>query len=317
MSQPTSVTPRGRGAQLATAGARDATSSIFTPPPHDDRRADAVFRALLYLGLTVALTGLASIIIWALVVGGPRVNLALLTAGPSTIDPGSAGYRTAILGTIYVIGGVVVLILPLGVGSAIYMEEYADRSKWWNRVIDVNIQNLAGVPSIVFGILGLAFIVRGPLSLGFVAAAGSLTLALLVLPTIILSSREAIRAVPPSIRDGSLALGATQWQTIRRQVLPAARPGILTGLILSVARAIGEAAPLLLVGATVFVTFDPRFFSDGYSTLPVMIFNYASRPQEEFRLLAAAGVIVMLGLVLVMNSFAVWLRNRYEQQLSS
>lgn len=306
---------RGRGPQLAASGARAATRSIFVPPPNDDRRADATFRAGLYLGLTVALVGLASIVIWALVVGGPRLSWSLLTAGPSTIDPSSAGYRTAILGTIYVIGGVIVLILPLGVGSAVYMEEYADNTRWWNRVIDVNIQNLAGVPSIVFGILGLAFIVRGPLSMGFVAAAGSLTLALLVLPTIILSSREAIRAVPSSIRDASLALGATQWQTIRRQVLPAARPGILTGLILSVARAIGEAAPLLLVGATVFVTFDPRFFSDGYSTLPVMIFNYASRPQEEFRLLAAAGVLVMLALVLVMNSFAVWLRNRYEQQL--
>jgi phosphate transport system permease protein len=313
-SDTTSV--RGRGAQLATAGARAATQSIFVPPPKDDRRADVTFRALLYLGLAFALVGLAAIIVWALIAGAPRLSWNLFTAAPSTIDPSAAGYRPAILGTVLVIGGVIALILPLGVGAAVYMEEYADSTRWWNRVIDVNIQNLAGVPSIVFGILGLAFIVRGPLGLGFVAAAGSLTLALLVLPTIILSSREALRAVPSSIRDASLALGATQWQTISRQVLPAARPGILTGLILSVARAIGEAAPLLLVGATVFVTFDPRFFSGGYSTLPVMIFQYASRPQEEFRLLAAAGVIVMLGLVLVMNSFAVWLRNRYEQQLT-
>lgn len=307
---------RGRGARLAASGAQAATRSIFVPPPKGDRVADVTFRALLYLGLSFALVGLASIVIWALVAGGPRLGWNLLTNAPSTIDPSQAGYRPAILGTVYVIGGVIVLILPLGVGAAVYMEEYADATKWWNRVIDVNIQNLAGVPSIVFGILGLAFIVRGPLGLGFVAAAGSLTLALLVLPTIILSSREAIRAVPSSVRDASLALGATQWQTIRHQVLPAARPGILTGLILSVARAVGEAAPLLLVGATVFVTFDPRLFSGGYSTLPVMIFQYASRPQAEFRLLAAAGVIVMLALVLAMNSFAVWLRNRYEQQLS-
>lgn len=311
---PTAV--RGRSAALAGSGARAATRSIFIPPPTDDRRADATFRALLYLGLSVALVGLASMVIWALIAGAPRLSWTLFTNGPSTITPESAGYRTALLGTLYVIGGVIALILPLGVGAAVYMEEYADHSRWWNRLIDVNIQNLAGVPSIVFGILGMAFIVRGGLRLGFVAAAGSLTLALLVLPTIILSSREALRAVPSSIRDGSLALGATQWQTISRQVLPAARPGILTGLILSVARAVGEAAPLLLVGATVFVTFDPRFLSGGYSTLPVMIFQYASRPQAEFRLLAAAGVIVMLGLVLVMNSFAVWLRNRYEQELS-
>ncbi len=188
-----------------------------------------------------------------------------------------------------------------------------DRERWWNRLIELNIQNLAGVPSIVFGILGLAFIVRGPVGIGFVAAAGSLTLALLVLPTVILAAREALRAVPSSISDGSLALGATQWQTIRRQLLPAALPGILTGIILAVARAVGEAAPLLLVGAVTFVTFNPKFFSDGYSTLPVMIFQYANRPQDEFRALAAAGVILMLFLVLLMNSLAVWLRDRFEQ----
>jgi phosphate transport system permease protein len=142
-----------------------------------------------------------------------------------------------------------------------------------------------------------------------------MTLALLVLPTVIIAAREAIRAVPPSIREGSFALGATRWQTVRRQVLPAAIPGILTGVILAVSRAAGEAAPLLLVGAATFVTFDPTPFSDaGYSALPVQIFNFAVRPQEEFRVLAAAGIIVMLGVVLAMNSFAIWLRNRYEQQ---
>jgi phosphate transport system permease protein len=274
----------------------------------------SLFFALLLLGLGTALTGLAAIIVWALIAGAPRLELGLITRGPSTINPGQAGFRTAIFGSIYVIGGVVALIVPLGVGAAVYLEEYADRSRWWNRLIELNIQNLAGVPSIVFGILGLAFIVRGPLSLGFVAAAGSLTVALLVLPTVILAAREAIRAVPPSISQGALALGATQWQTISRQVLPAAVPGILTGVILAVARAIGEAAPLLLVGAVTFVTFNPRFFEGGYSTLPVMIYNYAGRPQEEFRVLAAAGVIVMLGLLLAMNSFAVWLRNRYEEK---
>ena len=176
--------------------------------------------------------------------------------------------------------------MPFGVGAAVYLEEYADGTRWWNRLIELNIQNLAAVPSIIYGILGLAFFVRGPLSLGFVVAAGSLTLALLVLPTVILAAREAIRAVPPSIREGSLALGATQWQTIRRQVLPAAIPGIATGVILAVSRALGEAAPLLLVGAAGFVTADtPSFFDEGsgYSAMPVQIFNYALRPQDEFR----------------------------------
>jgi phosphate transport system permease protein len=206
-------------------------------------------------------------------------------------------------------------VVPIGVGAALYLEEYADRTRWWNRIIEVNIQNLAAVPSIIYGILGLGFIVRGPLDLGFILAAGSITLALLVLPIVIIAGREAIRAVPPSIREGSLALGATKWQTIRHQVMPAAIPGVATGIILAVSRALGETAPLLLVGATVFVTFNPEPFSpDGYSALPVQIFQYATRPQEEFQALAAAGIIVMLAVLLVLNSFAIWLRNRYEQR---
>jgi phosphate transport system permease protein len=301
-------------ARLAVSGARAATEATLRTSDRGDRAAGTLFLALLLLGLGTALVSLVTILVWAFVQGMPRLGPELLTAGPSTINPAGAGFRTAILGTLYVIGGVIAIIVPVGVGAAIYLEEYADRSRWWNRLIELNIQNLAGVPSIVFGILGLAFIVRGPLSLGFVAAAGSMTLALLVLPTVILAAREALRAVPPSIREGSLALGATTWQTTARAVLPIAIPGILTGVILAVARAIGEAAPLLLVGAVTFVTFDPSFLQGGYSTLPVQIYNYARRPQEEFHVLAAAGVIVMLVLLLAMNSFAIWLRNRYEQK---
>ena len=211
------------------------------------------------------------------------------------------------------IAGVFLFVVPVGVGAAIHLEEYADKTRWWNKLIEVNIQNLAAVPSIIYGILGLAFIVRGPLDLGFILVAGSLTLALLVLPIVIIAAREALRAVPDSIRQGSLALGATRWQTTRRQVLPAAIPGIATGVILAISRALGEAAPLLLVGATVFITFDPTPFS-GYSAMPVQIFNYAVAPQEELRALAAAGIIVMLIVLLAMNSFAIWLRNRYEQR---
>ncbi|HUF34047.1 MAG TPA: phosphate ABC transporter permease PstA [Acidimicrobiales bacterium] len=306
--------PRTERTRLAVAGARATTRSIFGERTGKDKLGSLLFIAALLLGLGVALVALTSVIVWAFMRGRPLLSLDLLTNDPSTVRPASAGYRPAILGTTYVIGGVILLIVPLGVGAAIYLEEYANKAKWWNRLIELNIQNLAGVPSIVFGILGLAFIVRGPVSLGFVAAAGSLTLALLVLPTVILASREAIRAVPPSIRDGSLALGATQWQTISRQVLPAAIPGILTGVILAVARAIGEAAPLLLVGAVTFVTFAPSFLEGGYSVLPVQIFQYAGRPQEDFRVLAAAGVLVMLLLLMLMNSVAIWLRNRYERE---
>ncbi|MEX2654678.1 MAG: phosphate ABC transporter permease PstA [Acidimicrobiia bacterium] len=301
------------GLAVATSGARAATEAALKSKSNRDRTLNTVFVALMMFAILFALVGLVALIVFMFAEGGGRLTWGLLTNPPSTIHPDQAGFRTALLGTLYVIGGVVLLIVPLGVGAAVYLEEFANSERWWNRLIELNIQNLAGVPSIVYGILGLAFIVRGPLSLGFVAAAGSLTLALLVLPTVILAAREAIRAVPSSIADGSLALGATQWQTIWKQILPAALPGILTGIILAVARAIGEAAPLLLVGAVTFVTFNPRFFSDGYSTLPVMIYQYSNRPQEEFRILAAAGVLVMLALVLLMNSLAVWLRDRFER----
>ncbi|ADB52907.1 phosphate ABC transporter permease PstA [Conexibacter woesei] len=297
--------------RLAVAGAR---STALTQQKGGDKVKGNIFYALLLLAIAFALAGLAAIIVQAFVKGSPALSTQLITDPPSAI-PSRAGFRPAIVGTLYLIAGVVFLVVPIGIGAAVYLEEYADKTRWWNRLIELNIQNLAGVPSIIYGILGLAFIVRGPLNLGFILAAGSLTLALLVLPTVILASREAIRAVPPSIREGSLALGATQWQTIRRQVLPASIPGIITGVILAISRAIGETAPLLLVGAATFVTFNPSFFSnDGYTALPVLIFNYATRPQDEFRVLASAGVIVMLVVLLAMNAFAVWLRNRYERQ---
>jgi phosphate transport system permease protein len=238
----------------------------------------------------------------------------LLTNRPSTLNPDTAGYRVAIIGSVFVVAGVILLIVPLGVGAAIYLEEFADKTRWWNRLFELNIQNLAGVPAIVYGILALAFVAGAPLNLGHTPATGAIALALLVLPTVILAAREAIRAVPPSIREGSLALGATQWQTVSRQVLPAAVSGILTGVILAVARAIGEAAPLLLVGATIFVTSDPELLREGWTALPVQIFEWAGRAQPEFHELAAAGVLVMVVLVLVMNSFAIWLRNRFEQR---
>jgi phosphate transport system permease protein len=310
----TEKTPRTARTRLAAAGARAATENIFAPRSRGDRVANSLFFALLLLGLGVAITGLGAMILWSIVEGGPRLNLGLITNGPSTIHPETAGYRVAILGTLFVIGGVIALIVPIGVGAALYLEEYADKTRWYNRFFELNIQNLAGVPSIVFGILGLAYIARAPLNLGFTAAAGAITIALLVLPTVIIAAREAIRAVPSSIRQASLALGATQWQTIWRQVLPASVSGILTGVILAVARAIGEAAPLLLVGAVVRVARDPKFFEGAYTTLPVQIFNYASRAQVEFHQLASAGIVVMLAMVLVMNSFAVWLRDRYEQK---
>ena len=305
--------PRTERTRLAVAGARATTAAVVAGQPRKDVIRNTLFSVLLFVAILIALAGLAALLIQAFVEGRPALGFDLFTE-PNSSDATIAGFRQAIIGSLMLIAGVIVLVVPLGVGAAVYLEEYANRERWWNRLIELNIQNLAAVPSIIYGILGLGFIVRGPLDLGFIALAGSLTLALLVLPIVIIAGREAIRAVPPSIREGSLALGATQWQTIRRQVLPASIAGIATGVILAISRAFGETAPLLLVGAATFVTFDPQFLSGDYTALPVQIFQYATRPQEEFRILSAAGIIVLLLVLLVMNSFAIWLRNRYEQK---
>ena len=202
--------------------------------------------------------------------------------------------------------------VPIGVGTAIYLEEYANRERWYNRMLELNIQNLAAVPSIVYGILGLAFLVRG-LGLGRVLLAGALILTLLVLPTVIIAAREAIRAVPPSIRDGAYALGATQWQVTWRQVLPAAIPGIATGSILAVARAIGETAPLILIGALTFISFNPTL-TGPFTALPVQIYNSTKLPNPVFKNLAAAAIILLLVIILMLNAGAIFLRNRYQKK---
>ena len=267
----------------------------------------------LYLVFSVAI-GFA-LLGWLLVdvvtTGLPYLDTTLLTGNPSA-DPAIAGARPAILGTLYLAALLLAFTVPLGVGTAIYLEEYADKDRWYNRLLELNIQNLAAVPSIVYGILGLAFLVRG-LGLGRVLLAGALILTLLVLPVVIIASREAIRGVPSSIRQGAFALGATQWQVVSRQVLPAAAPGMATGSILALSRAIGETAPLLLVGALTYVAFDPTVFG-AFTVLPIQIFQWTSRPQEEFKVLAAAAIVLLLAILLVMNALAIWLRNRYQRR---
>jgi phosphate transport system permease protein len=235
----------------------------------------------------------------------------------SSINAKRSGIESALMGTLWLMVVCAAFIVPVGVATAIYLEEYADNDRWWNRLIEVNIQNLAAVPSIVYGILGLAFLVRGPLSLGHVVSAGGLTLGLLVLPVVIIAGREAIRAVPPSIREGSLALGATKWQTIWRQVLPASIPGIATGVILALSRAIGETAPLIVVGAATFIAFNPSGLDSQFTALPIQIFDWISRPSNDinnYKPLAAGGILVLMILLMAMNSIAIWLRNRYEQK---
>ena len=277
---------------------------------------DVAFRIamLLCLGLSglVLIALIADVVVDAMPVLGSRVFTNFPSSNSST-----AGLQPAIFGTLWIIAVCAVFIVPVGVATAVYLEEYADGSKWWNRLIEVNIQNLAAVPSIVYGILGLAFLVRGPLSLGRVVLAGGLTLGLLVLPVVIISGREAIRAVPPSIREGSMALGATQWQTIWKQVLPASIPGIATGVILALSRAIGETAPLIVIGAFTFITFDPSGLvgdSGNFSALPIQIFSWISQPQTAFHELAAAGIVLLLILLGCMNGVAIWLRNKYEHK---
>jgi phosphate transport system permease protein len=274
---------------------------------------DRGFRALV-LGCTLAGVGMLALLLYTVAAdGGSRLSWDFVTSFPSSF-PQTAGVESALMGTIWLMAVCAGFIVPVGVATALYLEEYADRDRWWNRFVEVNIQNLAAVPSIVYGILGLAFLVRGPLELGRVVLAGGLTLGLLVLPVVIIAAREAIRAVPASIREGSLALGATQWQTIRKQVLPAAVPGIATGVILALSRAIGETAPLILVGAASFVAFNPDGPDSAYTALPLQIFEWISRPQPEFKLLAAAAILVLLALLLSMNAAAIWLRNRYERK---
>jgi phosphate transport system permease protein len=272
---------------------------------------DALFHAFLLFSLALGIGTLAALLIQVVVKGWRYVDGVLLFEPPS-VDPAIAGAEPAIVATIYLGLLLIALTVPIGVGTAIYLEEYADKERWYNRLLEVNIQNLAAVPSIVYGILGLAFLVRG-LGLGRVLLAGAFILTLLVLPTVIIAAREAIRAVPSSIREAAYALGATKWQVVWRQVLPAATPGIATGSILALSRALGETAPLLLVGALTYVSFNPTLLGD-FTALPVQIYQYISRPQEEFRTVAAAGMIVLLAILLTMNSFAIWLRNRYERK---
>jgi phosphate transport system permease protein len=293
-----------------------AHSEAIGRATNSQRIKDLVFRLAMFLALGLAIGLLAVLLVDVAVDGAGSLTWDFITSFTS-ISADQAGIQAALWGTIWLMGVCAVFIIPVGVLTAIYLEEYADDRKWYNRLVEVNIQNLAAVPSIVYGILGLAFLVRGPLSLGPVILAGGLTLGLLVLPVVIIAAREAIRAVPPSIREGSMALGATQWQTIWRQVLPAAVPGIATGVILALARAIGETAPLIVVGAATVVAFNPTGVNDFFTALPIQIFDWITRPSNDvnnYAPLAAAGILVLMILLLLMNSVAIWLRNRYEQK---
>lgn len=286
-----------------------AQSQSFNRKARLRKTQGAVFYVIFLGAVLVGIVGLVTLLVQVLIQGVPWLSLHLLTDYPSR-HPEQAGLKAAIFGTIWIMGLTAAFTIPIGVSAAVYLEEYAPKN-WLTTVLEINISNLAGVPSIVYGLLGLGLFVQ-LMALGKTVIAGAMTLTLLVLPIVILASREAIRAVPNTYREAAYALGADQWQVIRSVVLPAASPGILTGTILAMSRAIGEAAPIVVISGLVYLTFVPSGPLDRFTALPLQIFNWASRPQEDFRDLAAAGIIVLLVVLLSMNAVSIVLRNRFQ-----
>ncbi len=296
------------------AGSSRGSQSLFKTELAKRYRIDGIFSGAAWLAVTVLLVVLAVLISDVLIDGLARVNWQFLTNFPSRRAE-EAGLLSALVGTIWVMVIVSVVSFPLGVGAGIFLEEFSE-DNWITRAIEININNLAGVPSIIYGLLGLQVFVRwlGPITGGRSILSGALTLALLILPVVIVATREALRAVPDSLRQAGFALGATRWQVVRQQVFPIALPGILTGTILALSRAIGETAPLITIGALTFISFLPEDLQSPFTVLPIQIFNWVSRPQEEFHTNSAAGIIVLLAVLLLMNSTAVLLRNYLQKR---
>ncbi len=275
------------------------------------RRKEIIFKISALFAIFVGIVTLCLVLIDVFTDGFLRLNWQFLTSFPSR-KPEEAGIFSALIGSIYLVFLIMIIGIPIGIGAAIYLEEYAKKN-WFNQFIEINIANLAGVPSIIYGLLGLAIFVR-TMNLGRSLLSGALTMTLLILPIIIISSREAIRAVPYSIREAAYALGARQWQTICHHILPLAFSGILTGIILAISRVIGETAPLVTLGALTYVTFLPTGLDSPFTVLPIQIFNWISRPQEAFHANAAAGIIILLLSTLILNGLAIFLRNYYQKK---
>lgn len=292
------------------------------------RRRDKLFYRCTLLAISVGFIALVTLIAGVLVEGLPWLSWDFLDKYPSR-KPSKAGFKAAFWGSLWVIGMTTLLTVPVGVAGAVYLEEYSGRGRF-HKLIELLIANLAGVPSILYGMLGLIAFVRMfqettdptsflgvQLPFGRSVLAGACTLSLLVLPVLTIASREALRAVPDSLRQAAFGLGTTRWQCVRHHVLPAAAPGILTGVVLSISRALGETAPLVMMGALTYVAFTPRSVYDPFTAMPIQIFNWASRPQADFQSVAAAGIIVLLTVLLGMNAVVVVLRNRAERSRSA
>ena len=265
------------------------------------------------IGCTFVGLVLLALFIGSIMIDGiQRIDWDFISGLPSR-KAEKAGIYTALMGSVWILLLTAIIATPLGIAAAVYLEEYAKKNRL-SSLLEINISNLAGVPSIIYGLLGLELFVR-ILQMGASILAGSLTLSLLILPIVIVSTREALKAVPGSIRDASYAMGASRWQTVSLQLLPAASGGILTGIILSLSRAVGETAPLIVIGALAYVPFAPTSPMDEFSVLPIQIFNWISRPQEAFGVNASAAIIVLLLITFIMNGIAVWFRNRWQRKL--
>ncbi len=288
-----------------------ASDSAFHPALATRNRNGKIFEMICLAGTLAGLVLLALLMLRVLVDGFPRLDLNAITQYGSQLNPETAGFRAAILGTLWVTILTLLIAVPLGVGSAVYLEEYAPKNRL-TEVLELNVANLAGVPSVIYGVLGLGLFVR-LLNFGPTVLAGACTMSLVILPVIIVAAREAIRSVPLSMREASYGVGATKWQTISNHVLPYSIPGILTGVIIAVSRAIGDSASLLVVGGLVFVTRDPSIFQR-FVVLPLQIYFSISQPQAEFKQLAAAGIIILLVVLVFLNTTAIYVRNKFEQR---
>ena len=299
---------------VATRTAREVTASnIATGKSRDQNKRSLVFLCALWFALFFGVMVLVVLIVSTALEGAPRFDSNLITQYGSILRPEETGFRAGILGTLWLMLTTAALAIPLGIGAAIYLEEFADPQPWYNRFIEVNIQNLAAVPSIVYGLLAVAALALVGFNDTGVVIGGAVALALLILPVIIITTRESLRAVPREIRFGSLALGATVWQTTWRQTLPSAVPGIATGTIIGLSRAIGEAAPLLIIGIAGSVLFDPDGLLSPVTALPIQIYDLTSQSREEFRQAASAAIIVLLVMILSLNALAIFIRNKFQR----
>lgn len=298
----------------ATATARTVTQAAHLTGRRRDRSVGSLaFLVGLWFSLFFGVMVLVVLIVDTAIQGAPRFDGALLTQYASRLSPGTTGFRAGILGTVWLMGTTAALAVPLGIAAAVYFEEFADTRRWYNRLLEVNLQNLAAVPAIVYGLLAVAVMALLGFSETGTVLGGAVALALLILPVIIITTREALRAVPAEIRQGSLALGATVWQTTWRQTLPSAVPGIATGTILGLSRAIGEAAPLIVVGLAGSLRFDPTGVMSQITALPMQIYSLTSQSQAELQTAASAGIIVLLVLVLGLNALAIVIRNKFQR----